>query len=105
MTATSILRPGSQLASAVCGTRVVVVRAPAASVMIACGGAPMVPAAGAAASGAPKDGAPARTLVGKRYVDTEGAVELLCTSSGTGELSCDGTPMAIKAAKALPASD
>ncbi|MBB4774880.1 hypothetical protein F4557_003298 [Actinomadura catellatispora] len=32
-------------------------------------------------------------------------LELLCTSSGTGELSCDGTPMALKAAKPLPASD
>jgi hypothetical protein len=99
-----LLRPGTQLASTVCSTKVVVVRAPADSVPdIACGGSPMVPAATAppalAAAGE------AATLVGKRYVDAGGTVELLCTNSGAGQLSCDGVPMTIKAAKALPASD
>lgn len=105
------LRPGEQLASTVCTTRVVVVRAPAqVRPAIACGGGPMVPAAGkpAAPSGGPAgasgDAANA-TLVGKRYVDEAGTVELLCVSSGTGELTCDGAPMSIKAAKPLPASD
>lgn len=45
------------------------------------------------------------TLIGKRYVDATETVELLCTSSGTGQLTCDGVEMAIKAAKPLPASD
>jgi hypothetical protein len=30
---------------------------------------------------------------------------VLCTSSGASVLTCDGEPMAIKAAKPLPASD
>ena len=47
----------------------------------------------------------ATTLIGKRYVDATETVELLCTSSGTGALSCDGTEMVLKAAKPLPASD
>jgi hypothetical protein len=51
--------------------------------------------------GVPGDG----TLIGKRYVDVSEAVELLCTSSGAGVLSCDDAPMTIKAAKPLPASD
>ncbi|XDO63821.1 hypothetical protein HEP84_55465 [Streptomyces sp. RLB1-33] len=98
------LRPGDQLASAVCSTRVVVVRAPAGgSVQLSCGGSPMVPATGA--KPAPGGAAEAVTLIGKRYVDADGALEVLCTSSGTGELSCDGVPMTIKAAKPLPASD
>lgn len=98
------LRPGEQLASTVCGTKVVVVRAPADSApVLTCGGSPLVPAA-TAVPVAPAGGAPA-TLIGKRYVDAADTVELLCTSSGSGELSCDGTPMTIKAAKALPASD
>lgn len=100
---TTPLRPGDQLASTVCGTRVVVIRTPAADApVLACGGSPMVPAAPAppiAANG------PAGTLIGKRYVDASGAVEVLCTAAGTGELNCDGVPMTIKAAKALPASD
>jgi hypothetical protein len=45
------------------------------------------------------------TLLGKRYVDATGTLELLCTRAGAGELSCDGAPMTLKAAKALPASD
>jgi hypothetical protein len=47
----------------------------------------------------------AATLIGKRYTDAAETVELLCTSSGAGVLSCDGAPMTVKAAKPLPASD
>lgn len=98
------LRPGDQLASTVCTTRVVVVRASAAGARtVTCGGSPMVPAATAQPS--PPAGSDPVTLIGKRYVDADGTLELLCTSSGPGELSCDGVPMTQKAAKPLPASD
>ncbi|MEW1825971.1 hypothetical protein [Streptomyces sp. NPDC088196] len=98
------LRPGDQLASTVCGTRVVVIRAPAAAQpQLTCGGSPLVPAADAPPA---KPGSPGTTtLIGKRYVDATGTLELLCTASGAGELTCDGAPMALKAAKPLPASD
>lgn len=98
-----ILRPGEQLASSVCTTRVVVVRAPAESRDITCGGSPMVPAPAARPVAIPE--ADAVTLIGKRYVDAKEELELLCTLSGTGELRCDGVPMTHKAAKPLPASD
>ena len=112
------LRPGDQLASTVCTTRVAVIRAQGRP-LIACGGEPMVPAAsarppapasrpGSNGTGSPATGSPATgaaTLIGKRYVDAAGTVELLCTSSGAGALSCDGAPMTVKAAKPLPASD
>jgi hypothetical protein len=109
------LRPGVQLASAVCGTRVVVIRIPGDRVPeIACGGQPMVAAEGAqapAASGSgggsgpgSGGGAPA-TLLGKRYVDAGGTVELLCSAAGPGRLTCDGAEMTVKSAKPLPASD
>jgi hypothetical protein len=32
-------------------------------------------------------------------------VGVLCTSSGVGELACDGVAMTLKAARPLPASD
>ena len=99
------LRPGDQLASTVCGTRVVVIRAPAAEPQpqLTCGGSPLIPAADAPPA---KPGpAATTTLIGKRYVDATGTLELLCTASGAGELTCDGAPMALKAAKPLPASD
>ncbi|MCX4094678.1 hypothetical protein [Nocardia sp. alder85J] len=104
MTAVS-LRPGEQLASTVCTTRVVVVRAPAGAALdISCGGAPMESAAGKPAP-AKVGAAEAVTLVGKRYVDADETVELLCTNSGTGELALGGVALTLKAAKALPASD
>lgn len=97
-------RPGDQLASTVCGTRVVVIRAPAdVQPQLACGGSPLVPAADSPAA---KPGpAGSTTLIGKRYVDATGTLEVLCTASGAGELTCDGAPMTLKAAKPLPASD
>jgi hypothetical protein len=101
------LRPGEQLASTVCTTRVAVIRVQGRP-LIACGGEPMVPAASArppAASGSSSGGGGAVTLIGKRYIDAAETVELLCTSSGAGALSCDGAPMTVKAAKPLPASD
>ena len=98
------LRPGDQLASTACTTRVAVIRAPAQGrPLIACGGEPMVPASSARPPAS--NGSDAATLIGKRYVDAAETVELLCTSSGAGELSCDGAPMTVKAAKPLPASD
>jgi hypothetical protein len=102
-TAGPALRPGEQLASTVCATRVVVVRAPAGEhPLVTCGGEPMITAAGRAASAGSGDEG---TLIGKRYVNDAGTLELLCTASGAGALSCDGVPMTIKAAKPLPASD
>jgi len=97
-------RPGDQLASTVCATRVVVVRVPAGEQpLIECGGSPMVagPPGGRPSPGGPE----AATLIGKRYVNAAESVELLCTSSGAGALTCDGLPMSIKAARPLPASD
>jgi hypothetical protein len=109
------LRPGEQFASTVCTTRVAVIRAPAQGrPLIACGGEPMVPATSARppasghgpnANGPAANGPAAATLIGKRYTDAAETVELLCTSSGAGVLSCDGAPMTVKAAKPLPASD
>ncbi len=104
------LRPGDQLASTACTTRVAVIRAPAQGrPLIACGAQPMVPAASArppaSGNGSSSNGTEAATLIGKRYVDAAETVELLCTSSGAGVLSCDGAPMTVKAAKPLPASD
>ncbi|MGW1030490.1 hypothetical protein ACWD4J_43815 [Streptomyces sp. NPDC002577] len=99
------LRPGLQLASTVCSTRVIVVRAPADHRPdVTCGGGPMVAATSARPAQSP-EGPEAATLIGKRYVDAGETLELLCTSSGSGTLSCDGVPMTLKAAKALPASD
>jgi hypothetical protein len=43
--------------------------------------------------------------MGKRYVDADDTVELLCTKAGDGLPAVDGRLMQLKEAKALPASD
>ncbi len=45
------------------------------------------------------------TLMGKRYVDADGAYELLCVKPGKGSLGVDGVALVTKDAKPLPASD
>jgi hypothetical protein len=99
---------GSTLLSTVDDTAVVVVRWSAGPAELTCGGAPMVGKAehGGAPRGAVLDGAHAAgTVLGKRYADADGTVELLCTKPGPGSLALAGTPLAIKSAKPLPASD
>ncbi len=43
--------------------------------------------------------------LGKRYVDADGSVELLCTKPGPSSLSVGEQLMTLKEAKPLPASD
>lgn len=45
------------------------------------------------------------TQMGKRYADDESGIELLCTKAGDGTVTLDGTPIELKGAKPLPASD
>ncbi|CAJ1586038.1 hypothetical protein [[Mycobacterium] wendilense] len=101
-----ILTNGQGLASTVDATAVLVIRAPQREVTLTCGGAEMV--AGKVGTG---DGSSVSeshcgvTELGKRYVDDETGLELLCTKPGIGALAVDGRALTIKAAKPLPASD
>jgi hypothetical protein len=71
---------------------------------IACGGAPMVE--GKPADRGQIDPAFAEgTRIGKRYVDSEASVELLCVKAGQGSLSLGGAALQVKDAKPLPSSD
>ncbi|MGC4963200.1 hypothetical protein ACPXCG_04130 [Gordonia sp. DT218] len=98
------LRAGEQLACPTCTTKVVVVKAPADGVAeIICGETPVQPVK--SVTQPPKDGSAPGVLIGKRYVNADETVELLCAAAGAGPLICDGTEMTLKSAKALPASD
>jgi hypothetical protein len=99
------VKAGTKLASTVCDTQVVVVRAPADDVELGCGGAPLVGADEGGATGEPDPTLAAGTLIGKRYADEEVGIELLCTKAGAGTLTCNGAVLEIKGAKPLPASD
>ncbi|VWX54098.1 hypothetical protein [Novosphingobium sp. 9U] len=96
------MKPGTRLKSQADDTEVMVIRTGGGT--IECGGAPM-------AEGKPAELLPlaadfsAGTLMGKRYVDADGAYELLCVKPGKGSLSVDGIALVTKDAKPLPASD
>jgi hypothetical protein len=103
-----MIKNGTRLQSQVCDTQVIVVRSADSLDDLRAGGAPMVPI-GTESPGkgseyiidaALSDG----NLMGKRYVD-DGGAEVLVTKAGTGTLSVGATPLTIKEAKPLPASD
>ena len=96
------MKPGSKLKSQACDTEVMVIRCGAGQ--IECGGVEMGDAKPAEA-GTPNADHANGSLMGKRYVDAAGTVELLCVKAGKGSLSVDGVALTIKDAKPLPASD
>lgn len=99
------LKAGTKLKSAVCDTQIMVIKAPAGEHELRCGGAEMLIAT-ATASGATLDAAhTGESLIGKRYVNADESVELLCTKGGKGVLWLANAPMEIKQAKQLPSSD
>lgn len=101
-----LLKAGSRLKSAVCDTEVMVIRSQPTEVHLACGGAEMIPFNAERTEGAALAPELAQnTLVGKRYVDEQDTIELLCTKGGKGSLSIDGKTLIVKQAKALPSSD
>lgn len=97
------LRPGLKLKSAVCATEIIVVGG-SGDVDVTCGGVPMT-APGADAEGTAVDGLTEGTLMGKRYTDADGSIEVLCTKPGEGSLGIGQTALTLKEATALPASD
>jgi hypothetical protein len=100
------LKSGTRLRSSVCEAEVVVVAAPAAGVDLRCGGHPMVPAGEEVAPGlSAEPGFDGGLLIGKRYTDGSGSLELLCTKAGPSSLSVGDEVLVIKGAKPLPSSD
>ncbi|MGV0794329.1 hypothetical protein, partial [Mycolicibacterium sp. XJ1819] len=103
-----MVKNGTRLKSQVCDTQVIVVRSADSLDDLRAGGVPMLPldaddsakSADAKLDPAFSDG----NAMGKRYVDDNGA-EVLVTKAGAGTLSIGTTPLALKEAKPLPASD
>ena len=97
------LAPGKRLKSAVCATEIMVITAPDGEVDLRCGGAPM---AEDGDGGGNLD--PARTggsAIGKRYVNGDGSLEVLCVKAGEGALALGDKALAVKDAKKLPKTD
>jgi hypothetical protein len=98
---------GARLRSQVCQTEVIVVRAPAGTGELSCGGAPMAELDAQPDAGVQLDPDKATgALLGKRYVHPaiEG-LEVLVTRGGQGSLAFAGQVLQVKEATPLPASD
>lgn len=99
-------KPGARFRSAVCEAEAVVVRAPTGDLDLRFGGQPAVPV------GHPPPEALAVTpgfdtgcLIGKRYTNASGDLEVLCTKPGPSSLSLGDDQLELKDAKPLPSSD
>ena len=100
-----MIKNGARLRSQVCDTQVIVVRSADSLDDLRAGGAPMIPLDEAVDTTLSLDADCAEgTQMGKRYVDEAGA-ELLVTKAGKGSLSIGTSPLKVKDAKPLPASD
>lgn len=98
------LSAGKRLKSTVCATEIMVITAPDGDVELFCGGSPM--AEGDGANGGAVDPAyAAGTAIGKRYVNADGSLEVLCVKAGSGSLSLSDAALAVKDAKKLPKTD
>ena len=100
------LKPGSRWKSAVCDAELVVVRPPKVAVRLECGGHTVGSFADARPEGLSLSADHAAgCAAGKRFVDQDTGLEVLCTKAGAGSLSVDGRPIGATEAKKLPASD
>jgi hypothetical protein len=99
------LKAGTRMRSAVCATEVMVIAAPVGDLDLSCGGVPMIAISEQAPGGDVDPEFSGGTLLGKRYVDADGTLELLCTKPGDGSLAVAGSALYLKENKPLPSSD
>ena len=106
LTMSITLKPGTRLISAVCSTEMIVVKTPGGDVELTIGGVD------ALAAGTPRDdsasivaGHDGGTSMGKRYIDIDATLELLCTKPGPGVPAVGGILLVIKGSAPLPSSD
>ncbi len=97
------LSAGKRLKSAVCSTEIMVIAAPDGDVEITCGGSPM--GDGTSNGGAVDPAHAEGTAIGKRYVNADGSLEVLCVKAGEGSLAAGGDALTVKDAKKLPKTD
>lgn len=75
---------------------------------ITCGGRPMLPVGGLGGAPTALAGGEATadgTMLGRRYRDPEGTVELLCVRQGRGSLALAGTSLELVKPRTMPATD
>lgn len=100
------LKPGSRWRSAVCDAEVILVRTPKAPGVLTCGGHPMIVHSRPRPEGLAILAEHAAGVgMGKRLIDQDSGLEILCTKGGCGSVAMDGRALSLKDAKPLPSSD
>ena len=96
------LKPGLRLKSTVCDGEFMLIKV-GDSEDLTCGGQPLSADDAARVEGDADhmNGC----VIGKRYVNEENSVEVLCVKSGDGSLYYDGAELMTKDTKKLPSSD
>ena len=99
------LKTGARLKSAVCDGEIMVVTTPGGDVNLTCGGAPMVEAGADAERVEINPDHAVGIVIGKRYINEEETLEVLCVKAGDGSLAVDGNLLLQKDTKKLPKTD
>ena len=97
------LKPGSRVKSSVCEAEVMVVKS-TGDADLTCGGSLMT----AEGVDSPEAGNPDQMhgcVIGKRYINQDETIEVLCVKSGDGSLYFDGEELMTKDTKKLPSTD
>lgn len=97
------IKPGIRLYSTVCDTEIMVIKGMGEE-SLKCGGVVMATSASQRVSKF-QDDQIQKSLIGKRYINNDGTLEVLCTRPGAGNLTVDNENLIIKQAQALPSSD
>ena len=100
----AVLATGQRLKSTVCNTEIMVITAPDANLDLTCGGSPMSENGEQSGDSVNPDFSDG-TTIGKRYVNEDGKLEILCVKPGEGSLAVDGSSLKLKDSKKLPKTD
>jgi hypothetical protein len=96
-----MLKPGTRLKSTVCDAEFMIIKA-GDSDELSCGGAAFDESPDKKEGDADKMNG---CVIGKRYINADETIEVLCVKTGEGSLYCNDEELMTKDTKKLPSSD
>ena len=96
-----MLKPGTRLKSTVCNAELMIIKA-GDSDDLTCGGIGFDDSSDSAEGDAGKMNG---CVIGKRYINANETIEVLCVKTGEGSLYCNDEELMTKDTKKLPSSD
>jgi hypothetical protein len=96
-----MMKPGTRLKSNVCEAELMIIKA-GDSDELTCGGVTLDESSGRVKG---ESGKMNGCIVGKRYINSNESIEVLCVKTGEGSLYCNDEELMTKDTKKLPSSD